>query len=111
MSFLLYPTSINQIFLLGCQHHSLIFEEMADLKARVQADIDAAADLIDAARIEAARVLIVDEERDKHESAMSKFRPQTRIPRGQDARSHIQDGKYAVFFDNVSTLALLFTNF
>ena len=79
--------------------HSLIFEEMADLAAITEA----VTGTLEASRIEAARVLIVDQEMKRHDSVLSTFRPQARNPPNQDPRSHIQDGKYAVFFDNVST--------
>ena len=79
--------------------HSLIFEEMADLGAITEA----VAGTLEESRIEAARALIVDQEREQHDSVLSMSRLQARKPPNQDPRSHIQDGKYAVFFDNVST--------
>jgi hypothetical protein len=72
---------------------------MADLGAITEA----VACTLEESRIEAARVLIVDQEMERHDSVLSTFRPQARNPPNQDPRSHIQDGKYAVFFDNVST--------
>ena len=79
--------------------HSLIFEEMADLAAITEA----VTGTLEESRIEAARALIVDQEREQHYSVLSAFRPQARNSPNQDPRSHVQDGKYAVFFDNVST--------
>jgi hypothetical protein len=84
---------------------------MADLEAVVANIVAAVAETMSANRNEAARALIVDTERDQHESAMSKFRPQTINLADQGTGSHAQDGKYAVFFHNVSTLALLLAYF